>query len=48
MGPIPVLLYHHVNTHKGDMYTVMQQVFEKQMEHRSKVGYRTLNECADD
>ncbi len=42
MGPVPVLMYHHVNQHKGDMVTVAPEVFEKQMLYLSKAGYRTL------
>ena len=29
--PIPVLMYHHVNPHKGDMITVTPEVFDGQM-----------------
>jgi len=40
--PIPVLMYHHVNHHKGDIVTVTPEVFEGEMEYLSKKGYRTL------
>ncbi len=42
MRPIPVLMYHHVNPHKGDMVTVTPDVFEGQMRHLRESGYRTL------
>jgi len=42
MRPVPVLTYHHVNEHKGDMVTVLPEVFEQQMRYLSKAGYRTL------
>ena len=42
MRPVPVLAYHHVNEHKGDMVTVTPEVFERQMRYLSKAGYRTL------
>jgi len=42
MRPVPVLMYHHVNPHKGDMVTVTPEVFEGQMEYLYKAGYRTL------
>ncbi len=42
MRPVPVLMYHHVNYHKGDMVTVTQEVFEGQMKHLAGAGYRTL------
>ncbi|GER93561.1 xylanase [hot springs metagenome] len=40
--PIPVLMYHHINPHKGDMVTVTPEVFEGQMEFLHKSRYRTL------
>ncbi len=40
--PIPVLMYHHINPHKGDIVTVMPEVFEAQMKHLIDEGYRTL------
>lgn len=43
MRPIPVLMYHHVNPHKGDMITVTPEVFDGQMRHISEAGYRTLD-----
>lgn len=42
VGSIPVLMYHHVNSHKGDPHTVSEDVFEAQMAHLSRAGYRTL------
>jgi peptidoglycan/xylan/chitin deacetylase (PgdA/CDA1 family) len=43
MNPIPVLMYHHVNPHKGDMFTVTPEVFEGQMAYLAKAGYRALS-----
>ena len=42
MRPVPVLMYHHINFHKGDMVTVTPDVFEGQMRHLAHAGYRTL------
>jgi peptidoglycan/xylan/chitin deacetylase (PgdA/CDA1 family) len=42
MSPVPVFAYHHVNVHKGDMVTVVPEVFEKQMRFLRDAGYRTL------
>ncbi len=42
MRPIPVLMYHHINHHKGDMVTVTPEVFEGQMKYLHSAGYRTL------
>lgn len=42
MRPIPVLMYHHINPHRGDMVTVTPDVFEGQMRHLNESGYRTL------
>ncbi|MDA8338473.1 MAG: polysaccharide deacetylase family protein [Nitrospiraceae bacterium] len=42
MRPIPVLMYHHINPHKGDMVTVRPEVFEGQMEYLHRAGYKTL------
>jgi len=42
MRPIPVLMYHHINPHKGDMVTITPEVFERQMAYLHKTGYRTL------
>lgn len=42
MRPVPVLMYHHINSHKGDMVTVTPDVFEGQMRHLTHAGYRTL------
>ena len=43
MNPIPVLMYHHVNPHKGDMFTVTPEVFEGQMAYLAKAGYKALS-----
>jgi peptidoglycan/xylan/chitin deacetylase (PgdA/CDA1 family) len=42
MKPVPVLMYHHINPHKGDMVTITPKVFEGQMEYLYRAGYRTL------
>lgn len=42
MRPVPVLMYHHVSPHKGDIVTVTPEVFEDQMNHLSQSGYKTL------
>jgi peptidoglycan/xylan/chitin deacetylase (PgdA/CDA1 family) len=42
MRPVPVLMYHHINHHKGDMVTITPEVFEGQMEYLQRAGYRTL------
>lgn len=42
MSPVPVLAYHHVNEHKGDMVTVTPEVFARQMRYLKDAGYRTL------
>ncbi|MBF0328104.1 MAG: polysaccharide deacetylase family protein [Nitrospirae bacterium] len=42
MRPVPVLMYHHINPHKGDIVTVTPEVFAGQMEHLYKKGIRTL------
>ncbi len=42
MRPVPVLMYHHVNPHKGDTVTVTPDVFEGQMRHLRESGYKTL------
>ncbi|MFZ3122476.1 MAG: polysaccharide deacetylase family protein [Thermodesulfovibrionales bacterium] len=42
MRPVPVLMYHHINHHKGDMVTVTPEVFEGQMEYLHKAGCMTL------
>ena len=42
MRPVPVLMYHHINRHKGDMVTITPEVFEGQMEYLHNAGYRTL------
>ena len=43
MRPVPVLMYHHINPHKGDMVTTTPETFEKHMGYLHKAGYRTLN-----
>jgi len=42
MRPVPVLMYHHINNHKGDMVTVTPEIFERQMRYLHKSGYKTL------
>ena len=42
-SPVPVLMYHHVNPHKGDMFTVTPSIFEEQMAYLAKDGYKTLS-----
>jgi peptidoglycan/xylan/chitin deacetylase (PgdA/CDA1 family) len=42
MRPVPVLMFHHVNPHEGDMITVTPDVFEGQMKYLSESGYKTL------
>lgn len=42
MRPVPVLMYHHINPHKGDMVTITPEVFEGQMEYLHKAGCMTL------
>ena len=42
MRPVPVLMYHHVNPHKGDMVTITPEVFEGQMKYLREAGYKTL------
>lgn len=39
---IPVLLYHHVNPHRGDTVTVTPEAFSEQMRFLAVSGYRTL------
>ena len=36
-------MYHHVNPHKGDMFTVTPEVFEGQMAYLAKAGYKALS-----
>lgn len=43
MRPVPVLMYHHVNHHKGDMVTVTPEAFEGQMRYLSEAEYRILS-----
>lgn len=43
MRPIPVLMYHHVAPHPGDMVTVTPETFEGQMRHLAKNGYAALS-----
>ena len=42
MRPVPVLMYHHVNPHHGDIVTVTPAVFEEQMRYLRESGYKTL------
>ncbi len=42
LRPVPVLMYHHINPHKGDMVTITPEAFEGQMEYLQRVGYRAL------
>jgi peptidoglycan/xylan/chitin deacetylase (PgdA/CDA1 family) len=42
MKPVPVLMYHHVNNHKGDMVTVTPETFRGQMQYLHGSGYKTL------
>jgi peptidoglycan/xylan/chitin deacetylase (PgdA/CDA1 family) len=42
MSPVPVLMYHHVNPHAGDLVTVTPRVFEEQMRHLRSRGYHSL------
>ena len=42
MRPIPVLMYHHINPHRGDMVTVTPEVFEEQMKYLYESGHKTL------
>lgn len=43
MRPVPVLMYHHVNPHRGDTVTVTPEVFDGQMRYLAEQGYRTLS-----
>jgi peptidoglycan/xylan/chitin deacetylase (PgdA/CDA1 family) len=43
MNSIPVLMYHHVNPHDEDRFTVTPEVFEGQMAHLVKAGYKALS-----
>ena len=43
MSPVPVLMYHHVNPHAGDLVTVTPEVFEGQMRHLRSRGYHSLS-----
>jgi peptidoglycan/xylan/chitin deacetylase (PgdA/CDA1 family) len=42
MKPVPVLMYHHVNPHKGDLVTIRPEVFEGQIRYLHESGYKTL------
>lgn len=42
MRPVPVLMYHHINPHQGDMVTITPEVFEQQMKYLHGSGYKTL------
>jgi len=39
----PVLMYHHINPHQGDIVTVTPAVFEAQMKYLHDSEYRTLS-----
>jgi len=41
--PIPVLMYHHVSPHPGDVVTVTPETFEGQMRHLAEGGYAALS-----
>lgn len=41
-GAVPVLLYHHINPHRGDTVTVTPGAFAEQMRYLAEAGYRTL------
>ena len=43
MRPVPVLMYHHVSPHKGDMVSVTPAVFEGQIRQMKEAGYRSLD-----
>jgi len=43
MKRVPVLMYHHVNPRKGDLFTVTPEVFARQMEYLVRAGYKTLS-----
>ena len=43
MRPVPVLMYHHVSPHKGDMVSTAPDVFEWQMRRMKEAGYRSLD-----
>jgi len=40
---VPVLLYHHVNPHEGDLVTVTPDVFREQMAWLVAAGYESLS-----
>lgn len=42
MSPVPVFMYHHVNTNKGDLVTVTPEVFDGQMRCLRDGGYRSI------
>ncbi len=42
MRSVPVLMYHHINLHKGDMVTITPEIFEGQMKYLREAGYKTL------
>lgn len=42
MPTIPVLMYHHVTDHKGDIVTVTPEVFAGQMRYLAEAGVKTL------
>ena len=40
---IPVLIYHHINNHPGDIVTVTPEIFSAQMKYLFDEGYETLS-----
>src|SRR6185369_7355560 len=40
---VPVLIYHHINSHTGDTVTVTPEVFEAQMAFLAQSGFTTLS-----
>ncbi len=42
MNTVPVLMYHHVNPHHGDIVTVTPRIFGEQMRYLRESGYKTL------
>jgi len=42
LAVIPVLMYHHVNPHNGDMITVTPEAFEAHLQSIKEGGYRVL------
>jgi len=40
---VPVLMYHHVSSHKGALVTITPENFESHCEYLSKEGYKSLS-----